>query len=59
MVQEIYARALGHKRPIVGGNFRHKNHSGWAKAGWALFIIFLPLLGVFVYLIARPADVEA
>jgi Phospholipase_D-nuclease N-terminal len=40
-------------------NFQRKDHSGWAKAGWAVFIIFLPLLGVFVYLIARPADVAA
>jgi hypothetical protein len=40
-------------------NFRRRDHSGWAKAGWAVFIIFLPLLGVFVYLIARPPDVEA
>ena len=27
--------------------------SGWAKAGWTFFIIFLPFLGVFVYLIAQ------
>jgi H+/Cl- antiporter ClcA len=40
-------------------NFRRKDHGGWAKAGWFLFIIFLPLLGVFVYLIARPVDVDA
>ena len=40
-------------------NFRRKDHSGWAKAAWFLFILFLPLLGVFVYLIARPADVDA
>jgi Phospholipase_D-nuclease N-terminal len=59
MVQEIYAGELGHKRPIVIDNFRRKDHSGWEKAGWAVLIIFLPLLGVFVYLIARPADVEA
>jgi hypothetical protein len=39
-------------------NFRRKDHSGWAKAGWFLFILFLPLFGVFVYLIARPAAVE-
>jgi Phospholipase_D-nuclease N-terminal len=40
-------------------NFRRKDHSGWAKALWFIFILFLPLFGVFVYLIARPADVEA
>lgn len=27
--------------------------SGWAKAGWSFFVIFLPFLGVFVYLIAE------
>ncbi len=38
-------------------NFRRKDHGGWAKALWFLFILFLPIIGVFVYLIARPADV--
>jgi hypothetical protein len=32
---------------------RSHDLSGWAKALWAFFIIFLPYLGVFVYLIAR------
>jgi hypothetical protein len=27
--------------------------SGWAKAGWCLFVIVLPFLGAFVYLIAN------
>jgi hypothetical protein len=40
-------------------NFRRTDHSGWAKAGWFLVIIFLPVLGVFIYLIARPAEVPA
>jgi uncharacterized membrane protein len=40
-------------------NFRRRDHSGWAKAGWFLFILFLPLFGVFVYLLARPADPDA
>jgi hypothetical protein len=40
-------------------NFTRKDHSGWAKAGWFLFILFLPVIGVFVYLVARPADVDA
>ena len=39
-------------------NFRRRDHSGWAKALWALVIIFLPLLGTFIYLIARPAEIE-
>ncbi len=33
--------------------FRDKSQNGFAKAMWALFLIFLPLLGVLVYLIAR------
>ena len=35
-------------------NFRRKDHSGGAKAGWALFIIFLPVIGAVTYTIARP-----
>lgn len=27
--------------------------SGWAKAGWTLFVIILPFLGVLVYLITQ------
>ena len=33
--------------------FRSHDIGGFAKALWVLFVIFLPLLGVFVYLIAR------
>jgi len=33
--------------------FRSQDMSGWAKAAWALFVIVLPYLGVFAYLIAR------
>jgi hypothetical protein len=35
-------------------NFRRTDHSGWSKALWALFIIFAPILGAFIYTIARP-----
>ncbi|MGO4257727.1 SHOCT domain-containing protein [Marmoricola sp. RAF53] len=27
--------------------------SGWAKAGWAIFMIFIPWIGALVYLIVR------
>jgi hypothetical protein len=37
-------------------NFRRHDHSGWAKAGWTLLVIFVPLIGVLVYMIARPKD---
>ena len=33
--------------------FRRHDISGWAKAGWTFFVIILPFLGVFVYLIAQ------
>ena len=33
--------------------FRSHDLGGWAKAIWCIFIIVLPYLGVFVYLIAR------
>jgi hypothetical protein len=33
--------------------FRRHDISGWGKAGWLIFTIFLPFLGVFVYLIAE------
>src|SRR5262245_17058904 len=38
-------------------NFQRDDHSGWAKAGWALALIFLPILGAVCYVIARPKDV--
>jgi hypothetical protein len=33
--------------------FRSRDIGGWAKALWVIFVIILPFLGVFVYLIAR------
>ena len=33
--------------------FRRKDISGWGKTGWIIFVIVLPYLGVFVYLIAE------
>ncbi|MGZ4354026.1 MAG: SHOCT domain-containing protein [Gaiellaceae bacterium] len=33
--------------------FRRHDVSGWAKAGWIIFVIVLPFLGVLVYLIAE------
>jgi hypothetical protein len=39
-------------------NFRRTDHSGWAKAGWALFIIFLPIIGAITYTIARGSTAE-
>lgn len=33
--------------------FRSPDLSGWGKAGWSLFVLFVPLIGVLVYLVAR------
>jgi hypothetical protein len=33
--------------------FRSHDLSGWGKALWVIFVILVPYLGVFVYLIAR------
>ena len=33
--------------------FRDHKMSGWVKAAWIIFVIVLPYLGIFVYLIAR------
>jgi hypothetical protein len=38
---------------VFGDIFRSHDLSGWGKALWVIFVIFLPYLGVFVYLIAR------
>ena len=35
--------------------FRDHEMSGWAKAAWVIFVIIVPYLGVFVYLIVRAA----
>jgi ABC-type multidrug transport system fused ATPase/permease subunit len=33
--------------------FRSRDLSGWAKAGWVIFVIVLPFLGILFYLIFR------
>ena len=33
--------------------FSDRSLSGWGKAGWAIFLVLLPLIGSLVYLIAR------
>ena len=35
-------------------NFRRRDHSGWAKAGWTVVILVLPLVGTLIYIVARP-----
>jgi hypothetical protein len=38
---------------VVIDIFRSKDLGGFAKALWFVFVVFLPYLGVFIYLIAR------
>jgi hypothetical protein len=38
---------------IFGDLFSDDSLSGWAKAGWTIFIILVPFLGILVYVIAR------
>jgi uncharacterized membrane protein len=40
-------------------NFRRHDHHGMAKAGWAILILFLPVLGALIYIIARSAEADA
>ena len=35
---------------ILSDVFRRPDLSGWGKAGWCLFLIVLPFLGVLIYL---------
>ena len=43
---------------VLADNFNRRDHTGLAKAGWTLFVIFLPLLGVLIYMAARPTPLE-
>ena len=38
--------------------FRSHDLSGWAKALWFVFVLFIPLIGVLVYLIARGGEMH-
>ena len=38
---------------IFADLFRDHETSGWAKAGWVVFLFIIPFLGMLVYLIAR------
>jgi len=38
---------------VFGDIFASRDLSGGAKAMWSIFVIVLPFLGVFVYLVAR------
>ena len=38
--------------------FRSHDLSGWGKALWFLFVLFIPLIGVLVYLIVRGSSMQ-
>ena len=38
---------------VIFDIFRDHDLGGWSKALWLIFVIVLPFLGVFVYIIAR------
>ncbi len=38
--------------------FRSRDLSGGAKALWFIFVLFIPLIGVLVYLIARGGEMQ-
>jgi len=41
---------------IFADIFRRNDIGGWGKAAWCVFVIFLPFLGVLIYLIAEGKD---
>ena len=41
---------------VVGDIFRRRDASGAKKTLWLIFVLFMPFLGVFVYLIANSDD---
>lgn len=38
---------------ILSDLFRDHEISGWSKAAWVLFLVFIPFLAALIYLIAR------
>ncbi|MBF9068874.1 SHOCT domain-containing protein [Streptacidiphilus fuscans] len=38
---------------VLADIFRSHDMGGWGKAGWIIFVIVLPFLGVLVYVIVR------
>ena len=41
---------------VLADNFTRHDQSGLAKAGWTLFVIFVPLIGILTYMIVRPRE---
>ena len=43
---------------VFGDLFRRRDIGGGAKTGWTIFVLVVPFLGTFIYLIVRPARIE-
>lgn len=43
---------------VIFADIFGRDMSGWAKAGWVVLIIIVPLLGILIYLIARPKPTD-
>ena len=43
---------------IIIDIFRSQDLGGWGKAGWTILILFVPFLGVLIYLIARGSSMQ-
>jgi Phospholipase_D-nuclease N-terminal/Short C-terminal domain len=43
---------------ILSDLFRDHELSGWAKAAWVLFLVFIPFVTALIYLIARGAGMR-
>ena len=43
---------------VFGDLFRRHDISGWGKAGWTVFVIVLPFVGVLVYLITNGGGIS-
>ena len=43
---------------VITDVFGDRSLSGWGKAGWLIFVLVLPFVGVFVYLITRGRGME-
>ena len=41
---------------VIGDVFRRRDASGGKKTLWLIFLVFVPFLGVFAYLIANSDD---
>jgi hypothetical protein len=54
LIFSLWLAVLSFVVVVLVDNFRRHDHSGWAKAGWTLFVLAFPLFGALVYQIARP-----